>query len=72
MEGCVTASGTNHVRQSAIMAAATHDCIGQFAGALLSCGLLNTAIQGQPFSEYVEICGCGLRRFGLPDGFDLN
>ena len=46
--------------------------IGHFAGALLSCGLLNTAIQGQPCSEYVEICGCGLRRFGLPDGFDLN
>ena len=46
--------------------------IGQFARALLSCGLLNTAIQGQPFSEYVEICGRGLQRFGLPDGFHLN
>ena len=47
-------------------------CIGHFARALLSCGLLNTAIQGQPCSEYVEICGRGLQRFGLPDGFDLN
>jgi len=41
-------------------------CIGQFARALVSCGLLNTAIQGQPFSEYVEICGRGLQRFGPP------
>jgi len=42
------------------------------AGARLSCGLLKTAIQGQPCSEYVEICARGLQRFGLPNGFDLN
>jgi len=41
-------------------------CIGQLARALLSCGLLNTAIQGQPFFEYVEICDRGLERFGPP------
>ena len=41
-------------------------CIGHFAGARLSCGLLNTAIQGQPLSGYVEICGRGLQRFGPP------
>lgn len=29
-------------------------CIGHFAGARLSCELLNTAIQGQPCSEYVD------------------
>ena len=34
--------------------------IGQFAPALLSCRLLNPSMQGQPCSEYVEICGCGL------------
>jgi len=47
-------------------------CIGHFAVARLSCGPLKTAIQGQPCSEYVEICARGLQRFGLPDGFDLN
>jgi hypothetical protein len=46
--------------------------IGQFARALLSCRLLNPAMQGQPFSEYIEICGRCLQRFGLPDGFDRN
>ncbi len=46
--------------------------IGQFVPALLSYRLLNPAMQGQPFSGYVEICGRGLQRFGLPDGFDLN
>ena len=68
----MTASGATTFGSRPLWQRPDISCIGHFSGARVSCGLLKTAIQGQPCSEYVEICARGLQRFGLPDGFDLN